>query len=435
MTMQYPPEIWFSILEGLSTSDLKSFSLASKYCREIALPLVFRNLRLSLASIDGLEDGIITHIISDVRHVTFADLAASTQTAMVDLIRVYCEVLSVFPNLQSLQISFPCSEEVRSHLIAAILNKISTYEWYPNLKALTIVLSYMSHHREKPSSLEFGPLYTYCSESAKEFFSKTSNLGDKYHYSLTDATVNLHPPPSLRKAAIIVEDTENGYADLVGSYSPILQLSISTLKTLYIAAQALFESYRHPPAEFAPDVALQTYSTVEDLWITFDGSPGVPAAGYDEIARRFPNVRYLRIDETSMNRGWGSLYPDHIYNCLRRLKYLKTARVPWPRGEGLDLVGYQDFEGVDFAIKSCIRGGNGVRAVDGWHELEYIDFVSDQSRRWNGYMSRGGWQKKVGRIERDDTMTTKRSVVWEESDIRRTAGRYAAMVKGMYIDR
>lgn len=154
----------------------------------------------------------------------------------------------------------------------------------------------MPHHREEPGSGKFSELYTSCSESSGELFSQTSSLEGNYHYSLSDATVNL-TPPSLQKVAII--------ADLVGAYAPILQSSISTLKTLYVAAQAILTSYRHTPAGFAPGVILQTYPTVKDLWITFDGSTGVPAAGYDEIARRFPNVQYLRVDETTTNRGWG----------------------------------------------------------------------------------------------------------------------------------
>ncbi|KAK6508799.1 hypothetical protein TWF481_003569 [Arthrobotrys musiformis] len=355
---------------------------------------------------------------------------------MVDLVRVYCEVLSVFPSLNSLTIAFPCSEEIRSHLLAAIFHKISTYSWYPHLKSLTIVLSYMSHHREEPNNAStFSGLYASCSTSSQEFFSQTSNLREKYDYSLSDATVNITPPPSLQKAAVIVEDGECGYADLVGAYAPILQFSISTLKTLYIAAQALFISYRHPPAEFAPDVQLQTYPAVKDLWIAFDGSTGVPAAGYDEIARRFPNVENLRIDETTTNRGWGSLFPDHIYHCLRRLKYIKTARVPWPRSATVsDPAGYQDMDGISFALRNCIRGWDGITAVDGWNDLEYIDFVSNQSRRWNGYRSKGGWQRKVVRLERDEATVVKRTVIWEETDARRTAGRYALMVKGMYPD-
>ncbi|RVD80138.1 uncharacterized protein DFL_008045 [Arthrobotrys flagrans] len=234
--------IWFSILEGLPTSDLKAFPLRSKYHREIALPLIFRHIRLSLAFIDGLEDS----------HITFTDLSASTLTSMVDLIRVYYEVLSVFPSLNSLTISFPCSKEIRSHLLAGIFHK-----------------SQLTH------------------ESSGELFSQTSSLEGNYHYSLSDATVNL-TPPSLQKVAII--------ADLVGAYAPILQSSISTLKTLYVAAQAILTSYRHTPAGFAPGVILQTYPTVKDLWITFDGSTGVPAAG------SFLSI-FMIVSESTVTKG------------------------------------------------------------------------------------------------------------------------------------
>lgn len=90
-------------------------------------------------------------------------------------------------------------------------------------------------------------------------------------------------------------------------------------------------------------------------------------------------------------------------------------------------------ESVEFAIKNCIQGWDGISPVDGWYDLEYIDFVSNQSRGWNRYGSKGGWQRKIVRLEKDELTTVKRNVIWEESDIRRNAGRYAVIVKGMYI--
>ncbi|KAK6516090.1 hypothetical protein TWF506_006000 [Arthrobotrys conoides] len=102
---------------------------------------------------------------------------------------------------------------------------------------------------------------------------------------------------------------------------------------------------------------------------------------------------------------------------------------------GYGSTGYQDIESITLAIKNCIQGCDDTPSVDGWLDLEYIDFVSDQSCRWNRDGSKSGRHRKFVRLEKDELTTIKGTVVWEESDIRRTAGRYASMVKRLHSER
>ncbi|KAF3901761.1 hypothetical protein AA313_de0202916 [Arthrobotrys entomopaga] len=132
-----PAELSLMILSFTPLEDLKSFSLCSKSCRELCLPVLFRGIGVSHVSITAFEDGgSLCHLRSSVRYINLTVPKDTPFSHLVYKYKKYTHFLRLFPHLSALRLALYTSRATQYLLFLAIFSTISTYSFYTNLKAL-----------------------------------------------------------------------------------------------------------------------------------------------------------------------------------------------------------------------------------------------------------------------------------------------------------
>ncbi|KAK6542458.1 hypothetical protein TWF694_006412 [Orbilia ellipsospora] len=132
-----PAELSLMILSFTPLEDLKSFSLCSKSCRALCLPVLFRGIGVSHVSIAAFEDGgSLCHLRSSVRYINLTVPKDTPFSHLVYKYKKYTHFLRLFPHLSALRLALYTSRATQYLLFLAIFSTISTYPFYTNLKAL-----------------------------------------------------------------------------------------------------------------------------------------------------------------------------------------------------------------------------------------------------------------------------------------------------------
>ncbi|EPS37196.1 hypothetical protein H072_9174 [Dactylellina haptotyla CBS 200.50] len=120
--------------DGYSTEDAISFSQCSNYCRDLALPLIFKRLTLSHAALNRLQtDSSLHHLCKYPREL---NLFRQVSVRTADY-RLYLPEIHRFHNLTVLRLPFPIVTGINRQLFRGIFNTIYSSPFYPNIKQLS----------------------------------------------------------------------------------------------------------------------------------------------------------------------------------------------------------------------------------------------------------------------------------------------------------
>ncbi|EWC47789.1 hypothetical protein DRE_02989 [Drechslerella stenobrocha 248] len=140
--MPLPAELVIMVLEFAHTRDLKAFSTCSHACRAIALPVLFRGIRLSPNSLRAFRDGgRLAHLRPNVRHV---NIEGRVRASALQVINRTCLCVSalcsgMFPVVSSLRIAAGAPGTVDgldAQLLAVVFAQLSATTLYDRLRRL-----------------------------------------------------------------------------------------------------------------------------------------------------------------------------------------------------------------------------------------------------------------------------------------------------------
>lgn len=315
-----PYELWFMIYGYLSTRDLKAVSSCSKAHHERAIPLVYAHIRLSETSIKGFESGAYKHRRALVREVTFEDLQEGWSVhETVRLCSLYCASLEIFPNLIGVHIPFSATTDYERRIPRAIVQKISSYPSYKNLRKLCFEGIPIGHK---------DPKFKYWDVSKNRLSSEEKQfLGDNQHYTFAMSKDGDYFPRTLEVASghsfdhsLFRKPFKNSFTR--NFYYPwtFYFASASTLKSLTLKMKREFG--RHDPPVVFPRVRFLHMSV----------RYGINSKMIDIISEMCPAVEHLYLGgrhagtDRSERLGLTLVY----YLPIRKFEYLQTARIPWP---------------------------------------------------------------------------------------------------------
>ncbi|KAF3903280.1 hypothetical protein ABW20_dc0109615 [Dactylellina cionopaga] len=144
--LHLPIELWLQVGAYLAPKDLKVLSSCSRHCRDAVLSHLFRNIKLSIASLAAFTGGRFSGLKNVVRAITFADLIPPV-TKMWELSRTYCESLHLFPNVIALRIPYANIGRHNRIFLALMFCRIGKQGVYSNLRRFSIEASASSYIR------------------------------------------------------------------------------------------------------------------------------------------------------------------------------------------------------------------------------------------------------------------------------------------------
>ncbi|KAK6338605.1 hypothetical protein TWF696_009417 [Orbilia brochopaga] len=363
--MDTPLDIHLLILQYLTVSDLKAYSLCSKWHRDLVLPLLFRSLRLSQASARAFEiGGCLGHLNSSVRRVALCGSAHQSDIARnIDLARICCEGLRLFPRIVALQVAIAVTPEFHFPLVAAIVSKLSACPFYRNLKTFSLhcTVAIATSPIYRPPEAIQGEL----SPDGLKFIGGLTELPS--YFAKARQCIYIPWPLALEEASTTTLNSlqHTSMTPLPLPCYPIFRNSAATLKRLKIVSATVYALLTALPAS--------PYPSVGELWLAptrGDGTCGVRPL-FERVVEAFPNVRDLRFD---MEEHTGTWYrpSDVVYTMLGDLAKLQRAQLPWPHNMSLNLVscGLLQFSVSKWA-NPCVPSAKG-----GLQDLKYIDFVA-----------------------------------------------------------
>ncbi|KAK6519470.1 hypothetical protein TWF281_003304 [Arthrobotrys megalospora] len=315
-----PVEIWRSIYSFLGYNDLVEVSRCCKYLRQVALPLIFRNVRLTEDSIRGFgEGGSLSHIVPSVRDVSFS-IPTVTPHDSETLRRFepalyFCRSLEIFPSIRGVHFTYPSNELFYWIFPIAILRAIAKYPWFNELRSLSI------EGLAVDCRSTGGDLRSQVSREAIDFA-----LGGRQVKDIAfDTTVPF--PPALKNLSIYYigrscfrDFYQRDYRAIDPSEGPgyttplLYRHWTNALTNLTIRTSYLYTSSPCRP------VLIFEFTTVTNLHIMVDYYGWADLA---IIAPRFPNLREFRLETARFSRERSA------YNFLYGFPRLKRASVPW----------------------------------------------------------------------------------------------------------
>ncbi|KAK6360207.1 hypothetical protein TWF730_006357 [Orbilia blumenaviensis] len=323
--MSLPPEIWLSVVSELPRTDLASFSLCCKAFRNLAVPILFRSIKLCDDSIAGFKaGGTLADMASYVRHLTFEGIDIEV-TETVRWAQRCFEDLSQFPNITSIRINIAIIFELKVSLFGFIFRKLSCYQWYETLKKLDYEFQYLSPEEYSKSTPSAGSCVASTVNSIfrvpKDSPKAARIWNNPEMFDFWDYGVFIAPafPPALEEVIIKVP----GYLSSIGvgrkgrgpfCPSETLSTCANTLRKVDICISNMeFKPLNYHPPPQCPNV------TVLTVYTRFKFIPTC----LEELAARFPNVEFLDL-------GSGECLPISAYAECRGFEKVKEMRAPWP---------------------------------------------------------------------------------------------------------
>ncbi|KAJ6258300.1 hypothetical protein Dda_6339 [Drechslerella dactyloides] len=361
--MHLPLDIHLLILRQLTVSDLKTYSLCSKWHRDLVLPLLFRSLRLSPEAALGFgKGGSLAHLSSSVREVVLGDLTHPSDIARnIDRARMHCEALHLFPRVTALRVSVYVTPEFHFPLISAIFWKLAVLPFYSKIKSISLSVSVAlasSPHYSNPILIQ-----EKLSADGTEFIGQPAKL-ILYH---TTEWANIPWPAALEEVSTSTLHTLR-YVPTMMPYltcHPVFENSFTTLRRIKITTATVYALF----------IALPTslYPSVDEVWLSpsrCDGTCGVRPL-FARVVAAFPSTRDLRLD---MDEHTGTWYrrSDIVYTMLADLPKLQRARIPWPHDCSIDLVPHMLLQ---FSVRLWVKP-NVPSTKSGLQNFRYVDFVA-----------------------------------------------------------
>ncbi|KAK6528439.1 hypothetical protein TWF281_009680 [Arthrobotrys megalospora] len=326
--MNLPLELWFSIFSNLPHEDVISFSLSCKAFRNVAVPVLFRSIRLCEGSLAAFKPGgSLDGITLSVRHFTFEGVDPEICETVRHAQRSFND-LSMFSNITSIRIKLAAPSQLNAALPSFMLEKLAECPWYGRLKSLDFESANLSHQdffRNDDSSGKVSD-----SDKLTESldlpqvgrFWKDPSMMAFWDYSLRKDIIY---PPALEELKLKVP--ERIYlGTFKGESFPLrpsgfVYSSANSLRNVNLHVGALETTgreFRSPPQY--PNVnALAVYSKCR-----------LEPLAFEELVYRFPNVESLDLSSRFCS-------PISAYSECRSFERLKRMRGPWPTQSESDL--------------------------------------------------------------------------------------------------
>ncbi|KAK6530006.1 hypothetical protein TWF694_003382 [Orbilia ellipsospora] len=357
-----PLELALSIFSILSLNDVKSLSLCSKRSRRLALaaPDFFRTLHINPTSVNAFNSDLgISNLPRGykVRHLIFTSTNLVEPESIVEYFRLCLSGLHPFVNVTSITINYGFLHYARriflapdKRLIQLIFTSLSKYPFYPNVKALKIVVGNV----ETDWKRRYGRLSGFSSQNC-EFMG--INEGGQITYSL--GVIGMTPfPPALEEASITTT-FESWYHDDHAALFSVIRYGTSTLKKLDLSL--MLKSYS--PYALKPILlseGYKPYTALRELVINFD----IEEYGYfRKFVKMVPNVETLRfVPGRSLNRRHFLMdYLDdgseYIMPSICALKNLRKVVLPLPRNCGCEESDCNSLRALGKGVKVWIDAG------------------------------------------------------------------------------
>ncbi|KAF3921819.1 hypothetical protein AA313_de0205109 [Arthrobotrys entomopaga] len=372
-----PVEILNNIYSYLPYNSLVNVTLSSWHHREIALPHLFRTLKVYDQSVQAFETGAYDYLVPYVRNVTFIDLVYEKGKSLDLVTKVIDRVhfIERFRRISGVHIFYIAPDACYWTIPLAMLRAMSVQPWYEELKSLTV------DGLEPPGPPEGRNIFKWLQEENEETATErlfidgliypcpAENLDImwmSYPKQLESISINSSQPKNRQtypfgdEAAFVgAEIAARAAKGLVkpGQLATLLpglflRHCHGTLKSVKMQLPSLV----YPPATHPR----QTYNFVRKLHMTFTSL--FTRKDSRELGNMFPMVEDLRLDiDTRIQRE----HPAHIntyYTYFAGFPRLKRSRAPWPLPSWVNRDDH------------CLR----------WHvdcvgkvltELEYMDFV------------------------------------------------------------
>ncbi|KAF3904248.1 hypothetical protein AA313_de0201021 [Arthrobotrys entomopaga] len=332
----FPSEITLLILSYLCQRDRKSFSLCSKFCRDLVSPVLFRRIRLSTtfaasASDDDTRRGI-SRISCFPRHVSLDCIGVEIPEAITNFFCICTPLLRQFSNIISLKLACniprPLTEmQHQPDFIYRIMWRILTFirdecTFHETLKAFTIEI--LNSNLVYTSTLD-RPIYTpQCPESA-QFLGLAVGPGNSSGSLVSSDCFKIPHFPALEQACVSYPRKFYNSANIFGTISIFSITTASTASLRRICLQTTLESLPLRPLFHGV-----VYPNVKELCANIDFLRVYDPLYLEELTRVFPNVEdavFYPIEQRIV-RG-------NDEKCLKRLDgwkgTLKRAVVFWPR--------------------------------------------------------------------------------------------------------
>ncbi|KAK6359319.1 hypothetical protein TWF696_000480 [Orbilia brochopaga] len=307
-----PTELCLSVFAHVPQSALWAFSLCSKSSREIVFLLLFRSIKLSRGSIAAFRDGgEFCDLRCNVSHVTFDGLHDKDTVETFKLARLYCDNLTLFPNIKSLRIHFSIFEALKEILPNAILRRISAYPFYSGLKSISLGCTLAFIQRPFRPSVETTRALFANTDDGGEFFGLNSSW-DALEF------MELPCPAALEEASIQCPSRISfGNRTHWFPVNPYLFLtpSTKTLRKVTISAKCLYGRER--------SMGGPIFERVQELHVTF--SEFFLSYVFEAVHSWFPNVQDLTIDAVRDQYFLGIT----VFRYIPVLTELRRARLPW----------------------------------------------------------------------------------------------------------
>ncbi|KAK6525199.1 hypothetical protein TWF694_005345 [Orbilia ellipsospora] len=401
---QLPLEIWHAVAEYLPVPDLKTFSLCSKFWRQVTFPILFKSIKLYKTTVEEFRSGSLRGLEPIVRHITLAELIRPLVLAsswdpswyettvwppgnhygqidimieIIELADTLSAALASFPALTSLYIPFNASKDYEWILLAAIFRRIGEYPFFKNLKRLSVnctLIPYPYNDMTTEVAERLGPSHKY------------TKFLEGLELKITDTAgllTGIPFPPALEEAGSSYFGGWNLVEGAVGTLRPFKMFmhapptaqnpmfpylfffnSEATLKKLTLKAQH-FEAT-------GLDLTKPMLPNLQDLWfISY-----IAFGDFTEknICRAFPNLRSLRVDAPYYTTG----YKRPPYEYITDMLFLERVRVPMLNSRSKinvvhdcksvmklrEQTGVQRFEYLELYYKGFVSG-NEVYSPDG----------------------------------------------------------------------
>ncbi|KAK6529723.1 hypothetical protein TWF281_008885 [Arthrobotrys megalospora] len=341
-----PAEVHLLILENLPQKDLGAFSLCSKPCNNICLPLRLRNIELSPDAAKQFQNGgVYEHSRQYTQSLRFkwsnngfeadderySDLSAGITT------------LSLFSCLKRLSIALKLLDPTERNIILAILKAIVDSNFRRTLEDLHLDVTHITYSRRSAEHPPYFTTYERLSASNREFFGGSVPRNDQlYEFMKTNA----RKLPMLKNIKFSIDgipepidSLDSDDFDNSGFYYYFLATA-PQLRALHVVVirDRYWRMYSGEPEVLDPEL-IHTFSRITTLKIETVDIP--QQANIQRLGERFPNLEHLNIQILETIRTWLPSYAreenSSIYEGIGNLKALKTVELPWLRIPGAPL--------------------------------------------------------------------------------------------------
>ncbi|KAK6535845.1 hypothetical protein TWF281_000095 [Arthrobotrys megalospora] len=355
----FPAEINLLIIKNLRPVEILNLSRCSKLCYLLCFPLRFdtRTVILTHESIKLFQDGgLCEQLRPRIRSVYFNKPQNWSKTILarkeseadyeqtITQLRIWTNVLTLFPNIRELYVSYAIPWAVENNAYAAVFGIIANLPFYSFLERLEFQVYKDGHNSYRGIPILYETILSGLSAENQDFLGK--RISDEQMDETIRSIASGIPEPQLTAARIAV----NGIAPpLTGSkrrlsegptfyYVPLtlasdlkdLEIEITKGKSEYNPEYNVEGEERE--SYFEPSI-LKFFSGVTELRLSKTGT--LTKSEIDRLVERFPNLEVLEISQSERCQRdesylWRRRDREHRYDGIVGLKYLEDLTLPWP---------------------------------------------------------------------------------------------------------